>query len=206
MLDIDGLIINIEMNSNSSVETRERNISYIMRLREDIKNKKKVNPVLQINLNNFCYKDDLEIKRNFYLLSEDNKLASNSLVIVDIYLPNIKKKMYNKGIKNLNELKRFLLIGLEDDREKALEYIGDDTIMKEYEEAIDEIRISDDITESYDKMWAIEDEAFNRGKHEGLEQGKEELIATMIDNGLNIEDISKYTGLSIEEINKLNTK
>ena len=35
VLDINGIIINVEMNNNNTEEIRNRNISYLMRLRED---------------------------------------------------------------------------------------------------------------------------------------------------------------------------
>ena len=65
VVTLDDISINIEMNNNSSEEIRERNISYMMRLREDRKNKKNYNQVIQVNLNNYCYKEDDIIRRDF---------------------------------------------------------------------------------------------------------------------------------------------
>ena len=46
VVTLDDVSINIEMNNNSSEEIRERNISYMMRLREDRKNKKNYNQII----------------------------------------------------------------------------------------------------------------------------------------------------------------
>ncbi len=46
VVTLDDVSINIEMNNNSNEEIRERNISYMMRLREDRKNKKNYNQII----------------------------------------------------------------------------------------------------------------------------------------------------------------
>lgn len=104
--------------------------------------------------------------------------------MIDIYLPNIKKKMYNKGIKALSEMERFLLIGLEENKQKALEYVGNDIIMKDLEERISDWTLSDDLRESYDKEWALKDQALRDGYIEGFEQGKEEGIEQGLEQGM----------------------
>ena len=227
VLDIDGVIINVEMNNNNTEEIRNRNISYLMRLREDRKNKLEYHQVIQVNLNNYCYKEDTCVRRDFLLSSKDDVILTNKIVIIDIYLPNIKKKMYNKGIEKLSEMERFLLIGLEENKKKALEYVGDNIVMKDLEDRISDWTLSDDLRESYDKEWALKDQAlrdgyldgFNEGKQDGREEGikegikegiregkkqnKIEIIKNMLNNGLSKEEISKYTNMTLEEINSI---
>lgn len=204
VVTLDDVSINIEMNNNSSEEIRERNISYMMRLREDRKNKKNYNQIIQVNLNNYCYKEDNTIRRDFLISSTDNVILTNKIVMIDIYLPNIKKKMYNKGIKALSEMERFLLIGLEENKQKALEYVGDDIIMKDLEERISDWTLSDDLRESYDKEWALKDEAKREGVIQGIEQGmkqgKSDIIKKLLESGMKVEEISKITDIPVEEI------
>lgn len=192
------------MNNNSSEEIRERNISYMMRLREDRKNKKNYNQVIQVNLNNYCYKEDDTIRRDFLISSTDNVILTNKIVMIDIYLPNIKKKMYNKGIKALSEMERFLLIGLEENKQKALEYVGDDIVMKDLEERISDWTLSDDLRESYDKEWALKDQAKRegviKGIEQGMKQGKSEIINKLLESGMTVEEISKITDIPMDEI------
>jgi len=195
VLELNDNIINIEMNNNSSEEIRNRNISYIMRLREDKKDKK-YHQVIQINLNNYSYKEDNEIVRVFTLSSSDKVILTNLIYIIDIYLPNIMKKSYNNNIKILNELERFLLVGLEENKTKTVKYMGEDIIMKELDEKMEEWTLSDDLRESYDKEWALKDQALR----DGLIQKEKEIINTMLENGLSKEEISKYTNIPIDRI------
>ena len=63
------------------------------------------------------------------------------------------------------------------------------------------IEVSDDLNfgEAYDKEWALKDE----GRREGKIDEKLEIAKSMLNDGVNIESIYKYTGLTEEEINKL---
>ena len=141
-------------------------------------------------------------------MDNEQNILTNKIIIIDIYLPNIKKKMYNKGIKALSEMERFLLIGLEENKQKALEYVGDDIIMKDLEERISDWTLSDDLRESYDKEWALKDQAkregviqgIEQGIEQGMKQGKSEIINKLLDSGMTVEEISKITDMPIEEI------
>ena len=136
-------------------------------------------------------------------MDNEQNILTNKIVIIDIYLPNIKKKMYNKGIKALSEMERFLLIGLEENKQKALEYVGDDIIMKDLEERISDWTLSDDLRESYDKEWALKDEAKREGVIQGIEQGKSEIIKKLLTSGMTVEEISKITDIPVEEIQQI---
>ena len=141
-------------------------------------------------------------------MDNEQNILTNKIVIIDIYLPNIKKKMYNKGIKALSEMERFLLIGLEENKQKALEYVGDDIIMKDLEERISDWTLSDDLRESYDKEWALKDQAkregviqgIEQGIEQGMKQGKSEIINKLLASGMTVEEIFKITDMPIEEI------
>ena len=64
--------------------------------------------------------------------------------------------------------------------------------------------------EEYDK--AMKDEfarlvennyAWSQGKEEGREEGRAEVAKTMLENGLDPATVSKYTGLSLEQLEAL---
>jgi predicted transposase/invertase (TIGR01784 family) len=57
-----------------------------------------------------------------------------------------------------------------------------------------------ELTVATEKGIAIGEE---RGKAEGIAIGKEETAMRMLENNVSLGDISKYTGLSIEEIESL---
>ena len=205
-------IMNIEMNNNGSEEIRNRNISYIMRLRED-KRSREYHQVIQINLNNFCYEGDNRIRRDFVWMDEEGVILTNQLVIVDIYLPNIVKKCYNGD--ELSEMERFLKIGMEESKKKALEYAGDDQVMKELADKMDDWKLWYVVGDSYDKEQALKDDARDRGYHEGLEQGIEqgieqgskntqmEIAKNMKSIGMREEDILASLAITREELEQL---
>ena len=49
----------------------------------------------------------------------------------------------------------------------------------------------------------IRGSGYKKGKKEGEEKGKKDLIKTMLSNGASIENISKLTNISEEELNKI---
>ena len=117
-------------------------------------------------------------------------------------------KIWSYNIDNLSEMEKFLLIGIEEDPRKALEYVGDDIVMQELNSRISEFCLSDDLRESYDKEWALKDQArrdgieegIEQGIEKGIEQGKCEIITKLLISGMTIEEISKITEISVEEI------
>ena len=203
VLEIDGTTINVELNNNGNEDIRNRNFSYLMRIREDVKYKQ----VIQININNYSYYDDLEVRTDYAILNYKGELYTDKIFIIDIYLPNIVKKSRDKK-KVLTEMERFLLIGIEENRKKALEYVGDDIVMMEFEEKVKKRSKDDELIEAYDKEWAIKELALREGKEIGIEQGKEIGIEQLnnlnqkIKEGMTIEEISNLINISIDKLKK----
>lgn len=195
VLEIDDTTINVELNNNGNEDIRNRNFSYLMRIREDVKYKQ----VIQININNYCYYDDLEVRTDYAILNYRGELYTDKIFIIDIYLPNIVKKSKDKK-KVLTEMERFLLIGIEENRKKALEYIGDDIVMMEFEEEVKRRSKDDELIEAYDKEWAIKELALREGKEIGIEQLNN--LNQKIKEGMTIEEISNLINISIEKLKK----
>ena len=215
---INGEIIGIEMNNNNKVKPMlERNISYAADLYKSDLNKGEVyhyNKVVQININNFSFKSNNKIIEKYYLRNEEGEVFTDKLEFIHIYLPNIKKKSYNK----LNKLEKLLLVFNESiDKSKVL--AKGDGIMEDYvKEAVDTSR-DDEIIGLYDKELYLEKlrlselelerqearkEGLEEGRKEGREEGREEqkieIAKNMIKDGLDIATIEKYTGLSRKEL------
>ena len=90
----------------------ERNINYAFKLYcEDNKSgtKDQFFRTVQLNFNNFSFEGRDEVM-DVFTLSNENIALTDKIIIVLIYLPNLYKKMYNKGIENLNEFERFILV------------------------------------------------------------------------------------------------
>ena len=151
---------------------------------------------------------------------------SNKLIFVQIYVPNLRKKWYTKGMKSLSEEEKYILALVEMDLDK-LNDLGGENIMDEYVKEAEEVSFEGGVGEAYDKEWALRDqgyrdglsqgkaEGFSQGKAEGREEGisqgisqgksesKKEIAKNLLNEGIDINIIIKCTGLTNEDINAL---
>ena len=225
---MEDSILNIEINCNTRAYIMERNIEYAFRLyTSEIKkgydrNEKSdyhYTSVIQFNINNFSFKKNDKIIDIYTFKNDQNIVLNDKLIIVQIYIPNLRKKWYNEGIEGLTEVEKYLLTLVEKDIHTSKELGGGDSIMEEYvNEAILASR-NNDLLESYDKEWANKDEGYREGyengrddgyeagREEGIEQGIEqnkiEIAKAMLLENIDITTISKVTNLSLQEIEKL---
>ena len=226
--------LNIEVNNNSSLEVLERNMEYAHRLYSKKIRRGDENyqytQVIQFNLNNFAFKGNDKIVDIYTVTNDDNIGLSNKLIFVQIYVPNLRKKWYTKGMKSLSEEEKYILALVEMDLDK-LNDLGGENIMDEYVKEAEEVSFEGGVGEAYDKEWALRDqgyrdglsqgkaegkaEGFSQGKVEGREEGRAEgkteginernleIAINMLKEGIDINTISKCTGLTIEKINTL---
>ena len=226
--------LNIEVNNNSSLEVLERNMEYAHRLYSKKIRRGEENyqytQVIQFNLNNFAFKGNDKIVDIYTVTNDDNIGLSNKLIFVQIYVPNLRKKWYTKGIKSLSEEEKYILALVEMDLDK-LNDLGGENIMDEYVKEAEEVSFEGGIGEAYDKEWALRDqgyrdglsqgkaegtaegkaegriEGFSQGKAEGISQGKieskKEIAKNLLKNRVDISIIASSTGLTEEEINSL---
>ena len=214
--------LNIEVNNNSSLEVLERNMEYAHRLYSKKIRRGEENyqytQVIQFNLNNFAFKGNDKIVDIYTVTNDDNIGLSNKLIFVQIYVPNLRKKWYTKGMKSLSEEEKYILALVEMDLDK-LNDLGGENIMDEYVKEAEEVSFEGGVGEAYDKEWALRDQGYRdglsqgkaEGKAEGREEGKAEgknernieIARNMLKDNISVESISKYTDLSINEINSL---
>ena len=206
--------LNIEVNNNSSLEVLERNMEYAHRLYSKKIRRGEENyqytQVIQFNLNNFAFKGNDKIVDIYTVTNDDNIGLSNKLIFVQIYVPNLRKKWYTKGIKSLSEEEKYILALVEMDLDK-LNDLGGENIMDEYVKEAEEVSFEGGVGEAYDKEWALRDQGYrdgiSQGKAEGISEGKNErnieIARNMLKDNISVESISKYTDLSINEINSL---
>ena len=139
-------------------------------------------------------------------LNDVDEIYTNKVHIINIYLPNIRKKDYN----NLEDYEKLLLIFNEEDDEVLNMLSEDDDIMKEYIEDSKNASEQDEVIGMYDKELNDEmlkraeirenrEEAYNEG---ALEKARETAL-NFIKENIDLTIISKCTGLSLEELNVL---
>ena len=204
--------LNIEVNNNSSLEVLERNMEYAHRLYSKKIKRGEENyqytQVIQFNLNNFAFKGNDKIVDIYTVTNDDNIGLSNKLIFVQIYVPNLRKKWYTKGMKSLSEEEKYILALVEMDLDK-LNDLGGENIMDEYVKEAEEVSFEGGVGEAYDKEWALRDQGYRdglsqgkaEGKAEGFSQGKAEGKAEGISEGIS-QGISQGKIESKKEIAK----
>ena len=190
--------LNIEVNNNSSLEVLERNMEYAHRLYSKKIRRGEENyqytQVIQFNLNNFAFKGNDKIVDIYTVTNDDNIGLSNKLIFVQIYVPNLRKKWYTKGMKSLSEEEKYILALVEMDLDK-LNDLGGENIMDEYVKEAEEVSFEGGVGEAYDKEWALRDEV--------KRESKKEIAKNLLKNKVDISIIASSTGLTEEEINSL---
>ena len=174
----------------------------------------KYTKVIQINLNNYYYKEDDDIVKVFTI--NDGKVkCTDKITIVQVYLPLLRKKWYTLGVQNLDEREKFILSLYEMNIDSSKKLGGKIEIMNDYLEEAEEVM--DDITfgESYDKELSTYeggfDEEYDEGRlsgyDDGYSTGKEENIVEtclrMHDNCLDNDTISLCLNITKEEVEKI---
>lgn len=199
--------IGIEMNNNYSKESYERNISYAMGIyksKEIRGSRYSFNKVIQININNFTFENNNKEVEEYALRNEDGEYLTEKIKIINIYLPNIRKKYYNK--EELNELDKVMLVLNEEDNNNLSKLYKGERVMEDYVKDAKRASINDDIVGLYDKELHEEllrnTELYN-AKQKGIRENKIETAKNMLKESISIDIISKVTGLTKEEIEKL---
>ena len=80
--------------------------------------------------------------------------------------------------------------------------------MKEYVKEAEEVSFEGGVGESYDKEWALKDQAYRDGAEAGEKKGSTtkaiEIARNLLKNKIDISIIAQSTGLSIDDVNSLN--
>jgi len=206
---INGEYICIEMNNIYSPTRLERNISYASDIYK--KNMKTGVPYdynysIQIDLNNFTFNNDKTIEE-FELRNSDGESLTDKIKFIYIYLPNIRKKLYNKN--ELNELEKFILVMCEQNINLSKDLGKGYEIMEDFvDDAV--YASNDEVLDIYDaeviKQMEMQDMK-KQGLSEGYDAGERnkqlEIAKNMLSKNIDIETIISCTGLSKKEIENL---
>ena len=215
--------VNIELNLFSN--NTERNIVYVCNIMSgSIKNKEaysKMPKILQINFNKYeVDKENPRIVQRYYLKNEANHILSDKIEIDEISLEKCYNAWYDKTIKNEEKKdQKIILLG-------ALLYLNDINEIRSFiegelemeeklkEEIIDAVsEYNEDENERlfYDKElddWKIQQTSLDNAESKGYNLGRKDeqlqIAKNLLKEKMSLEFISKNTGLSIEEIKKLN--
>ena len=214
LLEYRGEKINIEINNYYSKGITDRNIvyaSYIHGKQLDYEDNtySNINKTIQINLNNI--RTNSTLRERYFFRNDKNTILSEKFEIDQIDMVLARDICYNDYS---NKLARWCMVLTSKTKEEFKKYLGEDLMEKEAKEKLEEKtnKMSDDeevyalysayTKEELEKNTLIE-EAEQRGVEEGIKNRNIEIAKNLKNIGISIDDISKATSLTKEEIKKL---
>ena len=206
------IFIDIEMNKSKFEYVSERNFSYgdiistrVIEMGEDINNLK-YKYVYQLNLNERPYEDILEDDIVLYGLKSHKIYNSNRHTLTKA-LELYRNLYYNEGDRSKEVIWYTMLTArtFSELYELARQVLDEDKVQKLREAVInmskDEFIIHEWQKEKMDAL--VKHNEMEGAKKEGIEEKTLEIAKNLLNMKMNIEDISKVTGLTIQEIEKL---
>ena len=218
----DKIFLNIELNTSKSKYLMYKNLLYIYKILLSNQNKGKKYKdvtVIQVNFDLYSFKNMDKVKNVIKVMNKDNlKEYLNTFTIFHLELDKAWNNEYNvseEGIRFLRMLSS---------RSKILnKYLARDNLflkkvakfMEEYSNSSDNLLYyNQKELDDYIKESELEDSynsGLSKGKSLGLSEGKNlgkqensiEIAMKMLEDGMSLGTISKYSGLSKEEILKL---
>ena len=151
-----------------------------------------------------------DVMTKYMIMSENGKLFVKNFIIYEINMD-----YYNKLFcKNEDEIKKNLYMIMLDLDKKELENMPKDKIVDKYITNVtivnDDLEFQKYMSEEEDKkkiqnslLSEARENGINDGISKGVSQEKVSIAKNLLSMNMPIEDISKATGLSVEEINKL---
>ncbi len=216
LVEIKNKIYNIEINNIFSKTALERNIDYANKLYSSKRKKGKkylFDYSIQININNFQFKEDSEVIRTFYI--RDNEyILTDKIKYVYISLSKIREKYYNK--EKLNDLERILLILNGEKGEKLENMIKVNDVLDEYRRKAMDASEIEELWKymSYNKeeeaemirqgdLYYAEEKGIKKGIKKGIAQTIKTNAINLHNNGVLDELICKSSDISQEELAKI---
>ncbi len=217
IVEVKDNVINLEMNKNYYDGLFDKNDRYIEKIKDGIVTKgskySTQKKVIQLNFDNFELFDE-RIVIKFRMMDEERGLVRSNFVyntdteIYHINLKRIKEMYYNKS--ELTKLEKELLVMTLDDEEelqkvskgcKEMEIVADKISKVSKEEELQGIY---DIEEQEKFIRdRISFHAYNKGITNGTKKGIIITAKNLLKQNIPIDVIANATGLSKEEIEKL---
>ena len=220
LIETDIGKIGIEVNSNNRPYVHLRNMAYISDLYASYtlsgeKYTDKVD-IIQINLS---YELGINHKKLsiYKIMDDEENLYVNNFKIYEINMDYYLKLWYDKNEKEIKENEYLVMLGLDEEELEAFSKKIKNEKVEKYMSEIKKVNgktvFKRFISYEQDKEF-IKNSELSEAKDEGIKEGiKEgsydkqiEIAKNLLNENMDIKTISKVTGLSIENINKLKIK
>mgnify|MGYP001009002699 CR=1 FL=1 len=206
--------IEIEINSQNKDYLHTRSTAYICNIYQsnasvgDTYNED--TDIIQVNLTWGLGRNNDEMKI-YKIMNEKGELYVKNFIIYEINMDYYDKIWYSKNEEEIKKNQYMIMLDLD---KKELKNMPKDKIVDKY---ITNVTIVNDDPEFQKYMSEEEDKkkiqnsllsearenGINDGISKGVSQEKVSIVKNLLSMNMPIEDISKATGLSVEEINKL---
>ena len=209
----EKVMVNIEVNTDTSQIIKERNISFLLKVASnDFKSGEKYRVFKKHIQYNFNVEDNTDYSIERYFLKELNKdkILSRRLEIRNINLAYYSEKCYNEGIENLTEFEKLMgLLGAKDKEHENI-FANEKGMLKKIMDKGEKFRNDSEIIDMYEHDLTLEEiheyeieEAVLEATEKVTSNTTRNIAINMLNLNMNLEDISKATGLSIDELNEL---
>ena len=210
--------IEIEINSQNKNYLRTRSTAYICNIYQsnasvgDTYNED--TDIIQVNLTWGLGKNNEEMKI-YKIMNEKGELYVKNFIIYEINMDYYDKIWYSKNEEEIKKNQYMIMLDLD---KKELKNMPKDKIVDKY---ITNVTIVNDDPEFQKYMSEEEDkkkvqnsllseakeegisQGYTSGINDGISKGIKQTAKNLLSMNMTLEDISKATGLSVEEINKL---
>lgn len=166
------------------------------------------NSCVQVNLNNFVL-DGVKDTVEMYRVQIPRGKILTYKVLIQIYIPLIMEKLYNKGKESLSVLERCVATMVTTSRRQAKYLAHGDEVLMAFIEKLEYIKKTNEDDYEIDEFHELDKIELGRlyGLEEGREEGKKEsnrqIAVNMLEEGLPVEVIEKCTNLSLYDIESL---
>lgn len=228
LLNYKGKKINIEMSNNKSDGVINRNIVYLCKihgnqLKSGDKSYSKIHDTIQIMFNNFDIDD--ELRTTWYLRNDDGKILTSKLRIDIINLAKGKDLCYT-GSEKVDYIINWCKLLTTNEKQNVKHISSQIMSHKSTDMLVNNMSMlseEDEMVRLYTKLSRREmeyntyiaeaaEEGFNKGHEKGIEQGikegseqaKIDMVKKMLKENVDIDIITKVSGLTKEEITELN--
>lgn len=226
LVDIEGEKVNIELQNKRSEGIINRNVVFACKvhargLKLKTSNGKKdsyskytaIKRTLQINL--MRGKNTKKIKESYFLTNEEGEILTKKFQIDLVNMEKAREICYTKEETKLARWCTVIMATTKEEFEKAL---GEDLMEKEardlLEEKVEQYSRDEEVIEMYSEYSRAEleresvlEEAIEKATKQGIEKGAQknriEIAKRMLDEKLDENTISRITGFSLQEIEKL---
>ena len=220
LIETDIGKIGIEVNSNNRPYVHLRNMAYICDLYASYTlSKEKYTDKVDIIQINLSYELGINHKKLsiYKIMDDEENLYVNNFKIYEINMDYYLKLWYDKNEKEIKENEYLVMLGLDKEELEAFSKKIKNEKVEKYMSEIKKVNgktvFKRFISYEQDKEF-IKNSELSEAKDEGIKEGiKEgsydkqiEIAKNLLNENMDIKTISKVTGLSIENINKLKIK